>query len=514
MRGPRRRRSSPSSAVRQLLRPGVRSGLLAHMRLAARIPLTMLPVANGKAQGVEMAGSGILTKHSLKWVLEKGWCSPIMVDTLTALGYRHLTTVQLLAVPHLLTKVDTYIHARTGSGKTLAFLIPTLERLKAMGFKSKHGVGALIISPTRELAKQISTVLNPLAEAFGFSCALVTGGTKVKCTHIEKGCVLVIGTPGRLAEALTNEDDNCPKVCNLKIVILDEADRLLDDGSHTQQLRRIVSVLPKEQVQKVLVSATSSSKCQELMKEIFVTDFSFISAEKDAAFVTSQVMQKYLFVPARERLSMLVTVLQALQKKKVIVFFNSCHSVKFHHRVLNEFNLPVYYCMGQEKQARRSNTYSKFVEVTRGILLTTGLAERGWDIPGVQWIIQYDPPHKPEDYIHRVGRTSRGEGCTGQALLFLRPEECNYLDVLRGMEVKLDEIEFSGDLKNVQNKMNSYIAHNADIQQMGKTAYKKYVRAYQCHKLKKIFNIHELDLNEICFAFGFTKPPIELGHLT
>lgn len=86
-----------------------------------------------------MAGSGILTNHSLKLVQEKGWCSPIMVDTLTSLGYRHLTTIQLLAVPHLLTKANTYIHARTGSGKTLAFLIPALERLRAMGFKSKHG---------------------------------------------------------------------------------------------------------------------------------------------------------------------------------------------------------------------------------------------------------------------------------------------------------------------------------------------------------------------------------------
>lgn len=91
-----------------------------------------------------MAGSSILTNHSLEWVQEKGWCSPVTVDTLTALGYRQLTTVQLLALPQLLTKANTYIHARTGSGKTLAFLIPALERLKAMGFKNKHGTSVFM----------------------------------------------------------------------------------------------------------------------------------------------------------------------------------------------------------------------------------------------------------------------------------------------------------------------------------------------------------------------------------
>lgn len=460
-----------------------------------------------------MAGSSILTNHSLEWVQEKGWCSRATVDTLTALGYRQLTTVQLLALPQLLTKANTYIHARTGSGKTLAFLIPALERLKAMGFKNKHGVGALIVSPTRELALQIAAVLKPLAEAFGFSSITVTGGTKTKNICTKKGCMLVIGTPGRLAETLLDEDTPPLKVCNLKMFILDEADRLLDNGSHTQQLRRIISVLPKEQVQKVLVSATLNSKCQELSKEIFKTEFSFITAEKHGAFTTSQIKQKYLSVPAGERISMLITVLQTLKKKKVIVFFNSCHSVKFHYKVLQEFKLPVFYCVGQEKQARRSSTYSKFLEMKRGTLLTTGLAERGWDIPCVHWIIQYDPPHKPEDYIHRVGRTSRGEGHMGQALLFLRPEECKFLDVLRGMHVKIDEIEFSGELNDIQNKVHSLIADNMEIQQMGKLAYKKFVRAYQCHKLKKIFNIQELDLKEVCNSFGFSKPPLELGNL-
>ncbi|KAG7163720.1 ATP-dependent RNA helicase HAS1-like, partial [Homarus americanus] len=126
-----------------------------------------------------MAGTSILTSCTLEWVQDKGLCSPATVTALTNLGYKQLTTIQLHAFPQLLAKSNTFLHARTGSGKTLAFLIPTIERLRAMGFKKSHGVGALIITPTRELAQQIALVLKPLANAHGFSSLTLIGGTKL-----------------------------------------------------------------------------------------------------------------------------------------------------------------------------------------------------------------------------------------------------------------------------------------------------------------------------------------------
>ncbi|XP_071542145.1 uncharacterized protein [Panulirus ornatus] len=400
-----------------------------------------------------MAGLSILTNRTFEWLQEKGLCSPATVAALIALGFQRLTTIQLHTLPRLLSESSTFIHARTGSGKTLAFLIPTIERLKAMGFKKSHGVGALIISPTRELAQQIALVLQPLAEAHGFSSQTLTGGTKLK-----------------------DED------------------------------------LKEEKVQKILVSATVTPGCTQLAKEIFETKFSFIGVEEKASSTTAQVKQNYISVSTSERTSMLVTVLQTLRKKKVIVFFNSCHSVKFHSQVLSHFKLPVLHCMGQEKQRRRSNIYAKFLALERGILLTTAMAERGWDIPGVHWIIQYDPPHKPEGYIHRVGRTGRGEGHVGRALLFLRPEENHFVEVLKNMNVEIVRLEFQGDLKDVQNKVSSLVAENVEIKQIARLAFKKFVRAYQCHD-RKIFNIHTLDINEVSRAFGFMKPPVELGRL-
>ncbi|XP_042231676.1 ATP-dependent RNA helicase has-1-like isoform X1 [Homarus americanus] len=461
-----------------------------------------------------MAGTSILTSCTLEWVQDKGLCSPATVTALTNLGYKQLTTIQLHAFPQLLAKSNTFLHARTGSGKTLAFLIPTIERLRAMGFKKSHGVGALIITPTRELAQQIALVLKPLANAHGFSSLTLIGGTKLTGVDLKNGAAFVVGTPGRLREALTSFDNTRLPVHNLRILILDEADRLLDNGSHTQHVHKIFSALPQEKVQKILVSATVTSKCKEVAKEVLKTDFLYITAEKEASTTSAQVKQNYLSVGTSDRISMLVTVLQTLRKKKIIVFFNSCHSVKFHHGVLSHFSLPVLYCMGQEKQVRRSSTYTKFLEMERGTLLTTGMAERGWDIPGIHWIIQYDPPHKPEDYIHRIGRTGRGESQVGQALLFLRPEENQFIDVLRNLKVELEQLEFCGNLKDTQEKIDSLILDNMEIQQMAKMAFKKFVRAYQCHKLRKIFSIHALNLHEVCRDFGFTKPPMELGQLT
>ncbi|XP_069167149.1 probable ATP-dependent RNA helicase pitchoune isoform X2 [Procambarus clarkii] len=436
-----------------------------------------------------MAGSSILSSRTLEWVQEKGLCSSTTATALSKMGFKQLTTIQLHAVPQILAKSNCFLHARTG-------------------------VGALIISPTRELAQQISQVLKPLADVHGFSCLTLIGGTKLADTDLKNGATVVVGTPGRLLEALSGRDNMHLPVCYLRILILDEADRLLDNGSNTQYLRKIYSVLPQEKVQKILVSATVSCKCMQLAKEVLKTDFFYITAENTTSPTTAQVKQSYLLVGASDRISMLATVLQTLRKKKVIVFFNSCHSVKFHYGVLFNLKLPVLYCVGQEKQVRRTGVYAKFLELSRGILLTTGMAERGWDIPGIHWIIQYDPPHKPEDYIHRVGRTGRGEGSVGQALLFLRPEENQFVDVLKTMKVEIEQLEFHGDLKEIQNKVDSFVLNDMEIQQMAKLAFKKFVRAYQCHKLRKIFSVHSLNLHEICRAFGFTKPPMELGHLT
>ncbi|XP_076048771.1 uncharacterized protein LOC143029752 [Oratosquilla oratoria] len=456
----------------------------------------------------------ILTNKTFDWLKHRGLCSSTTVDALRDMGYSQLTTIQYHSMPKLLTKQNVFLHARTGSGKTLAFLIPAVERLKAMNFHSAHGVGVLIVSPTRELALQTASVLSPLIKAHALSSATLVGGTKLQESLIKEGAVIVVATLGKLLEALGDSSSSYAlPVHKLRILILDEADRILDDGAHTQSLRKIVSKLPLDKVQKVLVSATQSTNCTKLSREIFDAEFTIISVEQEQKVSTKHIKQNYIKVMAEDRLALLITVIRTLKNKKIIVFFNSSHSVKFHYQICLKMGLDVIHSVGQNNQEKRCKAYIKFCKLKQGALLTTGLAERGWDIPGVQWIVQYDPPHKPQDYIHRVGRTGRGEGNVGQAVLFLRPEEEEFVSILKGMNVEIDLLEFQGRVEEIKSQVQDLVK-DTELNQSAQLAYKKFVRAYQCHNLRKIFNIKNLDLSKLCISFGFSVPPMELGHLS
>jgi len=152
--------------------------------------------------------------------------------------------------------------------------------------------------------------------------------------------------------------------------------------------------------------------------------------------------QGYVIVPSEKRFLLLFSFLKKYRKKKVMVFFSSCMSVKYHHELLNYIDLPVMCIHGKQKQAKRTQTFFQFTNAESGILLCTDVAARGLDIPLVDWIVQYDPPDDPKEYIHRVGRTARA-GTSGNALLILRPEELGFLRYLKQAKVSLNEFEFS-----------------------------------------------------------------------
>ena len=163
---------------------------------------------------------------------------------------------------------------------------------------------------------------------------------------------------------------------------------------------------------------------------------------------------------------------------------------------------------GKQKQTKRTTTFFQFCAAESGILLCTDVAARGLDIPKVDWIVQFDPPDDPKEYIHRVGRTARGEGGQGHALLILRPEELKFLHYLKEAKVPLQEYEFSWNkVANVQEQLEKLIATNYFLNLSAKEAYKAYVRAYDSHSLKHIFDVNTLDLVAVAKSFGFTNPP-------
>ena len=215
-----------------------------------------------------------------------------------------------------------------------------------------------------------------------------------------------------------------------------------------------------------------------------------------------------LHLLAENRFLLLFTFLKKNAGKKVMVFFSSCNAVKYYGSLLNYVDMPVLDIHGKQKQAKRTSTFFEFIEAKTGVLLCTDVAARGLDIPRVDWIIQYDPPDDPREYIHRVGRTARGEGGIGRALLFLLPSELGFLKLLKAASVPLNEYEVPRKkLINVQSQLEKLVEKNYYLHTSAKDAFRSYVLAYHSHQLKEVFNVHSVDLAGIAKSFGFSSPP-------
>jgi len=218
--------------------------------------------------------------------------------------------------------------------------------------------------------------------------------------------------------------------------------------------------------------------------------------------------QGYVSIPSQERFLLLFSFLKRNKSKKIMVFFSSCNSVKYHSELLNYIDIPVMDIHGQQKQQKRTTTFFQFCKQDKGTLLCTDVAARGLDIPDVNWIIQYDPPDDPKEYIHRVGRTARGADGRGRALLFLIPEEIGFLRYLCAAKVELCEYEFpSNKVANIQRQLEKLISTNYYLNKAAKSAFRSYLLAYASHSHKDIFNVLELDLHAVGLAFGFQTPP-------
>jgi len=431
------------------------------------------------------------------------------------MGFTHMTDIQAKTIPPLLEGRDLVGNAKTGSGKTLAFLVPAVELIYKLKFLPRNGTGVIIISPTRELSMQTFGVLRELLKHHDHTYGLVMGGANrsTEMQKLEKGINILVATPGRLLDHLQNTKNFLYK--NLQCLIIDEADRILDVGFE-EEMKRIIKLLPKKR-QTMLFSATATRKTEDLVKLALKKEPMSIGLDEkqheDGLATVSGLEQGYVICPSDKRLILLFTFLKKNRKKKVMVFFSSCMSVKYHNELFNYIDVNVMCIHGKQKQTKRTTTFFQFCNADSGILLCTDVAARGLDIPDVDWIVQFDPPDDPREYIHRVGRTARGEGGKGHALLILRPEELGFLRYLRQANVPLNEFEFSwSKVSDIQPQLEKLIAKNYYLNLSAKEAFKGYVRSYESHSLKQIFNVQTLDLKAVGRSFGFTSPPhIDFG---
>ncbi|KAJ6345294.1 hypothetical protein OIU78_008046 [Salix suchowensis] len=422
-------------------------------------------------------------------------------------GFEYLTQIQARAIPPLLVGKDVLGAARTGSGKTLAFLIPAVELLYSVRFAPRNGTGVVVICPTRELAIQTHAVAKDLLKYHSQTLGLVIGGAarRGEAERIVKGVNLLVATPGRLLDHLQNTKGFIYK--NLKCLIIDEADRILE-ANFEEEMKQITKLLPKAR-QTALFSATQTKKVEDLARLSFQTAPVYIDVDDGRTKVTNEGLQQgYCVVPSAKRFVLLYSFLKRNLSKKVMVFFSSCNSVKFHSDLLRYIHVECFDIHGKQKQQKRTSTFFDFCKAEKGILLCTDVAARGLDIPSVDWIVQFDPPDEPKEYIHRVGRTARGEGAKGNALLFLIPEELQFLRYLKAAKVPVKEYEFDQKkLANVQSHLEKLVASNYYLNQAAKDAYRSYILAYNSHSMKDIFNVHRLDLQAVAASFCFSSPP-------
>jgi ATP-dependent RNA helicase DDX18/HAS1 len=435
---------------------------------------------------------------------------PLSEPTLKALdemGMKHCTKIQEKSIPPLLAGKDLLGAAKTGSGKTLAFLLPIVELVTKAQFKPRNGLGALIITPTRELALQTYRVLRELMVYHPQTHGIIMGGAnrRTEAERLEKGVNIMVATPGRLLDHLNNTRGFLTK--NLQLLCIDEADRILEIGFE-EEMHQIMQLLPKKR-QTALFSATQTKNVQDLARVSIQGTPEYVGVDdEDQVATVNTLEQGYVVCPAEQRFLLLFTFLKKNKSKKMMVFFSSCASVKFHAELLNYIDLPCMHIHGKQKQAKRTSTFFEFSQAKSGILLCTDVAARGLDIPYVDWIVQYDPPDDPREYIHRVGRTARGATGSGRALLMLMPEELGFLKYLRAAKVTMNEYEFpTKKVANVQSQLEKLIDKNYFLNKSAKEAYRGYVLAYSSHGLKHIFNVYDVDLAGVAKSFGFSAPP-------
>uniref|UniRef100_A0A8C5KT10 ATP-dependent RNA helicase n=1 Tax=Jaculus jaculus TaxID=51337 RepID=A0A8C5KT10_JACJA len=410
------------------------------------------------------------------------------------MGFTNMTEIQHKSIRPLLEGRDLLAAAKTGSGKTLAFLIPVIELIVKLKFMPRNGTGVLILSPTRELAMQTFGVLKELMAHHVHTYGLIMGGSNrsAEAQKLANGINIIVATPGRLLDHMQNTPGFMYK--NLQCLVIDEADRILDVGFE-EELKQIIKLLPTLQRDRFLIS---------LKKEPL-----YVGVDDDKANATVDGLEQgYVVCPSEKRFLLLFTFLKKNRKKKLMVFFSSCMSVKYHYELLNYIDLPVLAIHGKQKQNKRTTTFFQFCNADSGTLLCTDVAARGLDIPEVDWIVQYDPPDDPKEYIHRVGRTARGLNGRGHALLILRPEELGFLRYLKQSKVPLNEFDFSwSKISNIQSQLEKLIEKNYFLHKSAQEAYKSYIRAYDSHSLKQIFDVNNLNLPQVALSFGFKVPP-------
>ncbi|KAM9206863.1 ATP-dependent DNA helicase DDX31 isoform 2-T2 [Dugong dugon] len=499
---------------------------------------------------------------------------PHLISTInTVLKISSMTSVQKQSIPALLEGRDALVRSQTGSGKTLAYCIPVVQSLQAMKSKIKRSDGpyALVLVPTRELALQSFDIVQKLLKPFTWIVpGVLMGGEKRKSekARLRKGINVLISTPGRLVDHIKSTKNI--HFSRIRWLILDEADRILDLGFE-KDITVILNAVNAEcqKRQNVLLSATltegvtwladislhnpisisvldeSHDQCNPKEKAAHEVCQPQASDKLDSFAIPESLDQHVTLVPNKLRLVCLAAFI--LQKckfekdQKLIVFFSSCELVEFHYNLFLQ-TLQSSSGAPASGQLPSASTQLKFLRL-HGNMEQEDVAARGLDLPQITWIVQYNAPSSPAEYIHRIGRTAR-IGCHGSSLLILAPSEAEYVNSLASHKINISEIKMEdilsvltkddcfkgkrwGKLKShavgpqeireratvLQTVFEDYVHSSERRVSWAKKALQSFIRAYAAYprELKHIFHVRSLHLGHVAKSFGLRDAPTNLS---
>lgn len=485
-----------------------------------------------------------------KWAkLQGAKLDASLIDVLsTSLKFPTMTPVQAAAIPPLLTSHDVCVDAETGSGKTLSFLVPIAQTILfgrdtvRAAVPSKE-TRALVILPTRELARQVHKVAQELFSLLPGKVEpyAVIGGDGLTDTNAlarARDLRVIIATPGRLNSELISGN---LRTSQLEILILDEADRLLDMGFDVT-LTSIFARLPKQR-RTGLYSATQSEGVDELARaglrnpvRVAVTVRSKAAEDDSGENVRSRtpasLLASYLLIHQHNKLSALLEFLNARPEEKVIVYFLTCASVHFHSMLplekmqSSDVSRKYFTLHGKMMQQKRNRNLKLFSQSSNGVLFCTDVAARGIDLPDVDAVVQFDVPQDPDVYVHRVGRTAR-LGRSGHSIIFLTPEEESYIEFLKlrncpvtnsedvelqPFSVNLDDDtpEDDGDENTntqVVKTVRECIVANRAVLDASEKGFLSYLRGYKEHKCRYILKLENLNITSLARSFHLLRMP-------
>lgn len=438
------------------------------------------------------------------------------MKALEGLGFQYMTPVQDATIPYFMRNKDVAVEAVTGSGKTLAFVIPIVEILsRRAGSWTKNETGALVVTPTRELATQIAGVFAPFLSP-SLSLALLIGGQELQTdisTINQTGAQVVVATPGRLVDLLGRSKCKLAAALrSLEVLVLDEADRLLELGFE-QSINTILSYLPKQR-RTGLFSATLTQDVKALIKAGLRNPVTVCVKDKrsanDLSSTPKSLTNYYLVCDPDKKFAQLLALLDHLENGKIIVFFATCASVSYFASLTKRLmpSLQVLALHGR-MHSKRSNLFDQFSTSTSAVLMCTDVMARGVDFPNVDWVVQFDPPSSAKAFVHRCGRTAR-MGQSGRALVLLLPSELPYVEFLDlNQHVTLEPYSAAPappppPLVALATQACELATKEREVYEKGKRAFVSFVHFYYKHECKFIFQAKELDL--VSLATGYALP--------